>query len=94
VLVPTALPAGDHSPFIAGTIIPARAFENQVFVAYANHCGADARFAYAGLSHVAAPDGATLAQAGAAPALLIVDIDPAAYGASRADNPYLRDLRV
>jgi hypothetical protein len=25
---------------------------------------------------------------------LIFDIDPADYGASRADNPYLRDLRV
>jgi predicted amidohydrolase len=110
VLVPTALPAAPFTQFIARRIIPVRAFENQVFVAYANHGGADERFTYQGMSCVAAPDGSILAEAGgpdaheagagagtgagAQDALLIVDIDPAAYGASRADNAYLRDLRV
>ena len=41
VLVPTALPAGDYAAFIARQMVPVRAFENQVFVAYVNHCGAD-----------------------------------------------------
>ena len=41
VLVPTALPASDHADFIARKMIPVRAFENQLFVAYVNHCGAD-----------------------------------------------------
>jgi predicted amidohydrolase len=95
VVVPTALPAGDHAAFIAQRMIPVRAFENQVFVAYVNHCGADGRFAYAGLSAIAAPDGTMLAQAGAADeALLVADIDPAAYEDSRAANTYLEDLRV
>ena len=57
VLVPTALPASEHAAFIARSIIPVRAFENQVFVAYANHAGRDDAFAYAGLSGIAAPDG-------------------------------------
>ncbi len=95
VLVPTALPAGDHAAFIAQRMIPVRAFENQLFVAYVNHCGADQRFAYAGLSAIAAPDGTILAQAGAGDeALLVADIDPAAYEGSRAANTYLEDLRV
>ena len=93
VAVPTALPASDHAAFIARNVISVRAFENQVHVAYANLCGADANFAYAGLSHVVAPDGATLAAAGAEPCLLIADINLEAYAAAREVNPYLDDLR-
>lgn len=93
VLVPTALPVSPAADFIARQVIPVRAFENQIFVAYANHCGDDGRFAYAGRSHVAAPDGASLALAPPeAEALLFADLDPAAYAQSRAENTYLRDL--
>ena len=95
VIVPTALPASGHGAFIAGKMIPVRAFENQVFVAYVNHWGADSRFAYAGLSGIAAPDGTMLAETGASEeALLLADIDPAAFEESRAANTYLDDLRV
>ena len=93
VAVPTALPASEHAAFIARNVIAVRAFENQVHVAYANHCGVDENFAYAGLSHVAAPDGASLAAAGTEPCLLIADIEPAVYAAAREVNPYLDDLR-
>lgn len=94
IAVPTALPQSDHAAFIARSMIPVRAFENQVFVAYANHCGADERFAYAGLSTVAAPDGRVLAGAeNVGEALLITDILPSAYTASAEENTYLRDLR-
>jgi predicted amidohydrolase len=92
--VPTALPAGEPSPFIAQRLVPVRAFENQLFVAYADHCGRDDRFGYAGLSCIAAPDGADLARAGPdGEALLTADLDPAAYAAARAANPYLVDRR-
>jgi predicted amidohydrolase len=95
VIVPTALPASDHDEFIARKLIPVRAFENQIFVAYVNHCGADALFAYAGLSGIAAPDGTMLAEAGrSAEALLFAEIRPADYEASAAANSYLIDLRV
>jgi predicted amidohydrolase len=94
VLVPTALPASDHAAFIARSIIPVRAFENQVFVAYANHSGRDDVFTYAGLSCIAAPDGTDLARAPeTGSSVLIADIDPAAYSAARAANPYLTDRR-
>ncbi|MGE0502595.1 MAG: carbon-nitrogen hydrolase family protein [Rhizobiaceae bacterium] len=94
VLVPTALPASDHAALIAQKMIPVRAFENQVFLAYVDHCGADERFAYAGLSGIAAPDGALLAKAGVREALLSAEIRPADYAVSAAANPYLADLRT
>ena len=95
ILVPTALPASEHAGFIARSIIPVRAFENQVFVAYANHAGRDAAFSYAGLSGIAAPDGSDLARAPATGTrLLIADLDPSAFGAARAANPYLIDRRM
>jgi predicted amidohydrolase len=95
VIVPTALPASDHAEFIARKLVPVRAFENQVFVAYVNHCGNDASFSYAGLSGIAAPDGTMLAEAPeTGEALLFANLDPTAYAASAAANSYLRDLRA
>lgn len=95
VLVPTALPSSDHAGFIARRMIPVRAFENQVFVAYVDHCGGDGRFSYAGLSGIAAPDGAMIASAGAeGEALLVADLDHGAYRRSVENNPYLADLRT
>ncbi|MGK9054606.1 carbon-nitrogen hydrolase family protein [Neorhizobium petrolearium] len=93
VVVPTALPTGWSGEFIAEHMIQVRAFENQVFVAYINHCGSDELFAYAGLSRIAAPDGKLLSEAPAAgEALIVADIEPPAYAGSRAENTYLADL--
>ncbi|WP_265518274.1 carbon-nitrogen hydrolase family protein [Nitratireductor luteus] len=94
VAVPTALPTSDHAELIARKMIPVRAFENQVFVSYVNHCGADGLFSYAGLSTIAAPDGSLLAAAdGPSEKLIFADIRPQDFAASAAANPYLRDLR-
>ena len=38
-------------------VIPARAYENQVFLAYANHSGTDDGLDYIGLSSICGPDG-------------------------------------
>ncbi|MCF3640208.1 carbon-nitrogen hydrolase family protein [Rhizobium sp. TRM95111] len=93
VVVPTALPKGWAGDFIAGKMIQVRAFENQVFVAYVNHCGADAKFTYAGLTRVAAPDGSLLAEAPAeGNTLLVVEIRPDDFARSREENTYLGDL--
>jgi predicted amidohydrolase len=93
VVVPTALPKGTSGSFIAEHMIQVRAFENQVFVAYINHCGADGEFVYAGLSRIAAPDGTLLAAAPAeGEALLLATVDTSAYADSRASNTYLADL--
>ncbi|WP_153772104.1 carbon-nitrogen hydrolase family protein [Labrenzia sp. CE80] len=92
VLVPTALPKSSAGAFIAGSVVPVRAFESQIFIAYANHCGADQSFAYQGRSCVAAPDGALLASASMNAELLFADIKPQAYEHSRKQNPYLDEL--
>lgn len=95
VVVPTALPESPYSPFIARSMLPVRAFENQIFVAYANHAGADDAFRYAGLSVIAAPDGAMLAhQDDSEAALLVADLDPDGYAEARKQNSYLTDLRL
>jgi len=93
VVVPTALPKGSSGTFIANHMIQVRAFENQVFVAYINHCGADDNFTYAGLSRIAAPDGKLMAEAPAeGETLIFAEVRPEDYAGSRAENTYLVDL--
>lgn len=95
VLVPTALPAGYSGTFIADHMIQTRAFENQVFVAYINHCGADERFSFAGSSRIAAPDGSLLASAPThGETLMVVRVNPVDFNVSKAENTYLSDLRI
>lgn len=92
ILVPTATPKGASGTFIAEKMVPVRAFENQIFIAYVNNIGRDGDFDYAGKSVIAAPDGTALATAGLLEQLLTVDIEPDLYARSRSENTYLRDL--
>lgn len=95
VLVPTALPESPFANFIATAVVPVRAFENQLFIAYANHVGRDDSFNYAGLSRIVGPDGAAIAVAGSDDRTVIFgDIDPDAFACSRRANTYLSDLRT
>ncbi|WP_137820722.1 carbon-nitrogen hydrolase family protein [Pseudomonas sp. 2FG] len=91
VLVPTA----NMVPydFIAQVTVRARAFENQCYVAYANYCGSEGEIQYCGLSSIAAPDGARIAQAGLDEALIIGTLDRDLMQASRAINSYFKDRR-
>lgn len=94
VVVPTAMAKGADGTHIASRVIPVRAFENQVFVAYANYADSDSQVDYQGLSSIAAPDGTSLATGDiSGESLLIADIAPANYAKSHADNPYLRDVK-
>ncbi|MEU6441998.1 carbon-nitrogen hydrolase family protein [Streptomyces sp. NPDC047046] len=92
LLVPTALLA--PYDFVARSLVPVRAFESQLYVAYVNRTGPEGGFDFVGLSCLAAPDGTTPARAGAGPELLLADVDPALLAASRAANPYLADRRT
>jgi predicted amidohydrolase len=91
VLVPTAV----MQPFdvVPRIIVPARAYENQLFIAYADRCGKEADFDYCGLSCVVGPDGVDLARAGRGEELIFADIDKTALARSRKLNPYLKDRR-
>lgn len=89
--VPTALMRPYE--FVPGSLVPTRAWESQLFVAYANRTGHEGEFDFAGLSCLAAPDGTEPARAGTPETLLVADADPAALASARAANPYLSDLR-
>jgi predicted amidohydrolase len=93
VAVPTATPDALTSVFIAEKMLPTRAFENHVFVAYANWAGIDDRFGYAGRSVLSAPDGADLLRAPSRGGFLgVAEVNPSAYEITRRENPYLSEL--
>jgi predicted amidohydrolase len=90
-----AVPTAQMEPYevVQRRLVPMRAFENQVFLAYANHCGREGEIVYYGESVISAPDGTELVRAGREEAVLVADLDPAAQKASRALFPYLTDRR-
>ncbi|MEU6609801.1 carbon-nitrogen hydrolase family protein [Streptomyces shenzhenensis] len=79
--------------FVAESLVPVRAFENQMYVAYVNRVGAGGEFEFVGLTTLAGPDGIARARAGRAEELVVADADPGFLAASRRANPYLRDRR-
>ncbi|WP_461145081.1 carbon-nitrogen hydrolase family protein [Salinifilum aidingensis] len=89
LVVPTAL-ARPHE-FVAETVVPARAFESQLYLAYVNRCGEENGTAYCGRSVLASPDGAEVVRAGAEPHLLTAEVDTAALARARANNTHLAD---
>lgn len=96
LLVPTAIDG--ESDYVAEVLVRARAAENRIVVAYADHARSvdapveDPTAGFAGLSTVAGPEGAVLAMAGRGTELLLADIpEPAAPRPSAAD--YLADRR-
>ncbi|MEV5689298.1 carbon-nitrogen hydrolase family protein [Streptomyces sp. NPDC052164] len=91
LLVPTA--QMHPFQFVAESVVPVRAFESQMYVAYVNRTGPEGEFEFVGLSCLAGPDGTVRARAGRGEELLVSDVDPAFLNASRAANPYLHDRR-
>ncbi|MFE7646738.1 carbon-nitrogen hydrolase family protein [Streptomyces phaeoluteigriseus] len=90
-----AVPTAQMHPFqfVAESMIPVRAFENQMYVAYVNRVGVEGEFEFVGLSTLAGPDGVARARAGRDEELVFADADPAFVAASREANPYLKDRR-
>ncbi|WP_219904447.1 carbon-nitrogen hydrolase family protein [Aphanothece minutissima] len=109
VLIPTAadawaeLSTGERTdrpyPDVSRTLIPAHAFQNGCFVAYANRCGEETvngrvMAAYLGNSVICGPHGDVLAAARPEPTLLIADCRPGEYGPTHpAATRYHEDLR-
>ncbi|MDE1906117.1 MAG: carbon-nitrogen hydrolase family protein [Rhodospirillales bacterium] len=92
ILIPTAL----SEPYegVPTHIIPARAYENQVYIAYANHSGEENGLSYIGLSNICGPDGARLAMAGAAEEMLFAETNTAHHVAVRQADKFLQDRRA
>ncbi|WP_216900283.1 carbon-nitrogen hydrolase family protein [Synechococcus sp. CCY 9618] len=109
VLIPTAadawaeLSTGERTdrpyPDVSRTLLPAHAFENDCFVAYANRCGEETvngrvMAAYLGNSLICGPHGDLLAAARPEPTLLIADCLPGEYGPTHpAATRYHEDRR-
>ncbi|MEW2165000.1 carbon-nitrogen hydrolase family protein [Streptomyces sp. NPDC007084] len=91
LLVPTA--QMHPFQFVAESVVPVRAFENQMYVAYVNRTGPEGEFEFVGLSTLAGPDGVARARAGRGEELVLADADPRLLAASRETNPYLKDRR-
>lgn len=89
VLVPTAL--GAQWGVVAEKVVPTRAFENGVFLCYANYCGQEKGLEYFGGSCVIGPNGAELTRAGQAEALMYAKLARCDVDAARARLPYLKD---
>ncbi|MDQ0797535.1 carbon-nitrogen hydrolase family protein [Streptomyces sp. B1I3] len=91
LLVPTALM--HPFAFVAESVVPVRAFESQMYVAYVNRTGTEGEFEFTGLSCLAGPDGTARTRAGRGEELVVATVDPAILDASRAANPYLAGRR-
>jgi len=90
VIVPTALNV--NWPVVADKVMPARAFENGVWLAYSNHAGVEGDLEYYGHSCIVTPTGADAARAGLAEEVLVAEIDVDAVTAAQKRLPYLKDV--
>ena len=90
MLVPTAL--RDVWGVVANRVMPARAFENGVYLVYCNHAGREGDLAYLGASCIASPMGEDLARAGSGEQVIVAEIDPQKVATAQARLPYFHDL--
>ena len=91
LLIPTA----QMQPYeqVARHVLPARAYENQVYTAYANHSGADDGLSYVGLSSICGPDGTLLAMAARGEEMLFAEFSRAHQHEVRQADPFFTDRR-
>jgi predicted amidohydrolase len=76
---------------VAHRVIPARAFENCFYVAYANYAGVEGRSRYLGASVIAGPRGDDCARGGAQEELLVAELNSSEIVRARERLAYLND---
>jgi predicted amidohydrolase len=91
VLAPTALV--ERWTTVAYQMMRTRAFENGVWLLYANHAGREGGSTYLGASCIVAPDGSDAARAGPGEELITAELDMAQVDAMQARLPYLKDIK-
>ncbi|MCI1263092.1 MAG: nitrilase [Tetrasphaera jenkinsii] len=89
------IPTANMTPWLAVNehIVPTRAVENQVYVAYANHIGREGDTHYLGASVIAGPDGSTHRANATDEAIVVTTIDLDDLARRRVESPYLADRR-
>ncbi len=90
VIVPTALTK--EWGVVAEKVMPARAFENGVWLIYANHAGSENGTHYLGHSCIVAPNGKDAARAGAGEQVITAKLDVESVAAAQKRIPYLKDV--
>ncbi|MGB3770045.1 MAG: carbon-nitrogen hydrolase family protein [Rhodococcus sp. (in: high G+C Gram-positive bacteria)] len=91
LLVPTA--QMEPFTFVADAVIPVRAWENQMYVAYVNHVGTEGTTTYVGRSSIVGPDAVALDRLESGAGMVVGTVDTVVVEAGRRDNPYLVDRR-
>ena len=91
VLVPTALRAKWR--FVSDAIVPARAYENSIFVGYCDYAADASNPEFSGTSSICGPDGKHLCRAAGPEGLVMARIDTAAVDQRKADFDFLSDLK-
>jgi predicted amidohydrolase len=89
LLAPTAI--SKNWPIVPEKVIPTRAWENGLFLLYANHAGEENGLSYVGQSCVCAPYGEVLARAGCGPEFITAEMDLARVASARNRLPFLKD---
>jgi nitrilase len=89
LLVPTALT--DEFANVPELLVPARAAENQIYVAYCNHAGMENGMSFLGGSRLVGRDGRFIVAAGAGEALILGELSNSSPVAS--GYPYLCERR-
>lgn len=91
LIVPTAL--GAQWSFVADKMVPTRAWENGVFLAYANWAGSEDGITYLGGSRIIGPDGHIDAVAGGGEEVITFAIEKNRVQSAQERLPYLTDRR-
>jgi len=87
--IPTALVT--RWPVVAQKMIPTRALENGVAIAYANYTGREDGFEYLGSSCIVDPLGEDRVRAGREETVIVAAIEPSEVTSARTTLPYLAD---
>ena len=92
VIVPTACKAPFDS--VSTRVVPTRAEENEMVVAYCNYCGSEGDIVYFGRSVICGPDGSALVMADGDEAVVSAMISREAIAATRGVLDHVSDRRV
>jgi len=91
IAVPTAL-MEDYCR-VAEHVVPARAYESTIYIAYVNRCDSEDDLTYCGRACLVGPDGRDILRADESENLLVAEIDKNAIAEERKTNPILKDIR-
>jgi len=91
LLVPTAL--GNSWDWVAEKMIPTRAHENGIFLAYANHCGKEKKTSYLGSSFITSPNGKDLARLKNKPGIITAKLNLSEIKIAQSRLPYHKDIK-